>query len=61
MPRSGLLIAAHDGVVSIERPGQPPQRRDFKAGDFEWHTGPMTHTITNVGKTRFEAIEAVWK
>jgi hypothetical protein len=61
LPRSGLLIAAHDGMVSIEPQGQPAQRREFKAGDFEWHTGPMTHTITNVGKTPFEAIEAVWK
>ena len=61
LPRSGLIIAAHDGVVSIESPGHPAQRREFKAGDFEWHTGPMTRTITNVGKSPFQAIEAVWK
>ena len=40
LPRSGILIAAHDGVVSVERPGQPAQRVEMKAGDFEWHTGP---------------------
>jgi hypothetical protein len=61
LPRSGLLIAAHDGTISVERPGSNPHRIDMKAGDFEWHTGPTTHTITNSGKTRFEAIEAVWK
>jgi hypothetical protein len=61
IPRSGLIIAAHDGHVSIERQGQPAQRQEFRAGDFEWHTGPITHTMTNVGKVRFEAIEAVWK
>jgi len=61
LPRSGLWIAARDGVVSIERPGNPAHRMDVKAGDFDWHTGPVTHTITNIGKTRFEAIEAVWK
>jgi len=61
LPRSGLLIAAHDGTISVERPGSSAHRIDMKAGDFEWHTGPTTHTITNVGKTRFEAIEAVWK
>jgi hypothetical protein len=61
LPRSGLLIAANDGVISVERPGQPPHPHEFKAGEFEWHTGPLTHTLTNVGKTRFEAIEAVWK
>ena len=61
LPRSGLLIAAHDGLISVERPGTTAHRVDMKAGEFEWHTGPATHTITNIGKTRFEAIEAVWK
>lgn len=61
LPRSGLLIAAHDGAISVERPGSAAHHIDIKAGEFEWHTGPVTHTITNVGKTRFEAIEAVWK
>jgi hypothetical protein len=61
LPRSGLLIAAHDGAISVERPGSAAHRIEMNAGEFEWHTGPVTHTITNVGKTRFEAIEAVWK
>ncbi len=61
LPRSGLLIAARDGVISVERPGSAAHRIEIKAGEFEWHTGPATHTITNVGNTRFEAIEAVWK
>jgi hypothetical protein len=61
LPRSGMLIAAHDALVNVEQPGSPAHRVEMKAGDFEWHTGPMTHSITNVGKTRFEAIEAVWK
>lgn len=61
LPRSGLLIAAHDGAISVERPGSAAHRIEMRAGEFEWHTGPVTHTITNVGTTRFEAIEAVWK
>jgi hypothetical protein len=61
LPKSGVIIAAHDGTISVERPGSAAHRIDIKAGDFEWHTGPTTHTITNVGKARFEAIEAVWK
>lgn len=61
LPRSGLIIAARDAQISVERPGSVAQRIEMKAGDFEWHTGPLIHTITNVGKTRFEAIEAVWK
>ena len=47
--------------LSVERPGSSAHRIDMKAGEFEWHTGPATQTITNIGKTRFEAIEAVWK
>ena len=61
LPRSNLLIAAKDGLVSIEGSAQNASPREMRAGDFDWHTGPRTHTITNVGKTRFEAIEAVWK
>jgi hypothetical protein len=61
LPRSGMFIAARDGVITVERPGSPSHRMDIKAGEFEWHTGPTTHTITNAGKMRFEAIEAVWK
>ena len=61
LPRSGMLIAAHDGIISVERPGSTRPSVEMKAGEFEWHTGPATHTITNIGKTRFEAIEAVWK
>ena len=61
LPKSGILIAAHEGSISVERAGMSAQRIDMKAGDFEWHTGPAAHTITNIGKTRFEAIEAIWK
>jgi hypothetical protein len=61
LPKSGILIAAHDATLSVEAQGLPAQRTTMKAGDFDWHTGPLTHTITNVGTTRFEAIEAVWK
>jgi hypothetical protein len=61
LPKSGILIAAHDGTIRMETEGRPAQSMTLKAGDFDWHTGPQTHTITNVGTTRFEAIEVVWK
>ena len=61
LPRSGIWIAAHDGLISLERAGQPAERLEVRAGEFEWHTGPLTQIITNIGKTRFDAIEAVWK
>jgi hypothetical protein len=56
-----MFIVGRDAAISVERSGQPAQRMELHAGEFEWHTGPMTHSITNVGKMRFEAIEAVWK
>jgi hypothetical protein len=61
LPKSGILIAGHDGNISFEVQGQSGRKFQMKAGDFEWHTGPETHTITNVGTTRWDAIEAVWK
>ena len=61
LPRSGMWIAAREGTISVESPGSSARTIEIKAGDFDWHTGPITHTITNIGKARFEAIEAVWK
>jgi hypothetical protein len=61
LPKSGILIAGHDGSIALEVQGLSPRKIAMKAGDFEWHTGPETHVITNVGTTRWDAIEAVWK
>ena len=61
LPRSGILIAVRGGTLEIETPGSPARRVAMPAGDFTWHTGPLTHTITNVGTQPFEAVEAVWK
>jgi hypothetical protein len=61
LPKSGILIAGHDGNITFEVQGLQPRKIAMKAGDFEWHTGPETHIITNVGTTRWDAIEAVWK
>lgn len=61
LPKSGILIAGHDGSITLEVQGVSPRKIAMKAGDFEWHTGPETHIITKVGSTRWDAIEAVWK
>ena len=61
LPRSGLLIAAHDGMISVERPGASAHRdRDEGRRIRMAHRSddPYHHQL---GKTRFEAIEAVWK
>ncbi len=59
-PKSHLLVAVHSAKVKIEAAG-PPVTHDMEPGDFEWHTGAYTHTITNVGTTPFDAIEVIWK
>jgi hypothetical protein len=61
LPKSGILIAVHEGTIRIEAAGSAPARVSMRAGEFDWHTGPITHKITNTGKSQFEAIEAVWK
>jgi len=59
--RSSLLVAVHEGAVRLEREAAPSIRLTMRPGEFEWHTGPLSHTLTNVGTTRFQAIEVVWK
>ena len=56
-----LLVAVHDGSLRVESSGHPTTQVTMKTGDFDWHPGPWSHTITNVGTTPFEAIEVVWK
>ena len=59
--RSSLLVAVHEGAVRMEREAVPAIQITMRPGEFEWHTGPLSHTLTNVGSTRFQAIEVVWK
>jgi quercetin dioxygenase-like cupin family protein len=60
-PKSHLLVAVHPGTLKLEAPGVPTETRAFKAGDFDWHTGGYTHTLTNTGSSPMEFIEVVWK
>ena len=59
--RSSLLVAVHEGAIRLDRETTPSTRLTMRPGEFEWHTGPVSHTLTNVGSARFEAIEVVWK
>ena len=59
--RSSLLVAVHEGAIRLDREPTPPIRLTMRPGEFEWHTGAVSHTLTNVGSTRFQAIEVVWK
>jgi quercetin dioxygenase-like cupin family protein len=58
---SGLGVAVSAGKILLESPGQKAQTVEFKPGEFRWHTGAITHKLTNTGKTRFEAVDLEWK
>jgi quercetin dioxygenase-like cupin family protein len=60
-PKSHLLVAVHPGTLKLEAAGYPTETRTFKAGDFDWHTGGYSHTLTNTGASSMEFIEVVWK
>jgi hypothetical protein len=55
------LVIVHGGTVKLESPGSPTVTQPMQPGDFDWHTGAYTHTITNAGTTPIDAIEVVWK
>jgi quercetin dioxygenase-like cupin family protein len=60
-PLSGLGVAVSGAKVMIESPGQKPQTVEFGPGDFRWHGGKIAHSLKNIGKTRFEAVDIEWK
>jgi quercetin dioxygenase-like cupin family protein len=54
----GLAIAVTAGEVEITTKGlEKPDRLTIPAGDIRWRAGVTTHSIKNVGKTRFEAVD----
>jgi len=56
-----LGIAVTAAKVAYQSDDGKEQVAEFKAGDFNWHPQPRTHSLRNVGATRFEAIEIEWK
>ncbi|PYP84180.1 MAG: hypothetical protein DMF61_20610 [Blastocatellia bacterium AA13] len=57
----GLAVAVSAGKVVFETKGQKPQTVEFKPGDFRWRDGAVTHSVKNVGNTRFEVVDIEWK
>ncbi|HVS80862.1 MAG TPA: amidohydrolase family protein [Pyrinomonadaceae bacterium] len=55
---SGLGVAITTGEIEVITEGRDkPDRLKLPAGDLRWRAGAVTHSIKNVGKTRFEAID----
>jgi quercetin dioxygenase-like cupin family protein len=58
---SALSVFLTDSKVEVTFPGKKPQTLEYKPGDFGWRDAPVTHTLKNVGTTRFEAVGIDWK
>ena len=56
-----LGIAVTAAKVAYQTDDGKEQVAEFQAGDFNWHPEPRTHSLKNIGTTRFEAIEIEWK
>jgi len=56
-----LGICVSPARVEYSEPGGKSETADLEAGQFNWHPTARTHSLKNVGKTRFEAIEIEWK
>ena len=59
--RSGLGVVVSAAHIQIDSPGQKPRTAKSEPGAFQWFDGPVTHSMKNIGKTRFEAIHIDWK
>jgi mannose-6-phosphate isomerase-like protein (cupin superfamily) len=59
--RSGLGVIVSAAEIQIDSPGQKPLIVQAQPGSFQWFDAPVTHSIKNIGKTRFEAIHIDWK
>lgn len=53
---SALSVFVTNAKVRVESPGKPPETIGYKPGDFRWRDAPVTHSIKNIGTTRFEAV-----
>jgi len=59
LARVGVTITA--AKLADDSPGQPEQIVEFQPGVFNWHAEKRTHSLKNIGTTRYESIEIVWK
>jgi beta-alanine degradation protein BauB len=54
----GLAIALSAGELEVTTQGKAkPDRVTRPLGDVTWRAGAVTHSLKNVGKTRFEGVD----
>jgi N-acyl-D-amino-acid deacylase len=55
---AGLAISISPGQIEVATKGtDKPQQMKLEIGDVRWRDGAVTHSIKNIGKIRFEAID----
>ncbi len=58
---SALSVFLTNAEIRVESPGQKPQTIAYTPGDFRWRAAPVTHSLKNIGSTKFEAVGIDWK
>ena len=58
---SALSVFLTRAKVRIESSGAKLETIEYTPGDFHWRAAPVTHSIKNIGSTRFEAVGVDWK
>jgi len=58
---SALSVFLTNSRVQVTTPAGKPETINYKPGDFRWRAAPVTHSIKNIGSTRFEAVGVDWK
>jgi quercetin dioxygenase-like cupin family protein len=58
---SALSVFLTTSMVRVQSPGAKAATIEYKPGDFRWRGAPVTHSIKNIGSTRFEAVGIDWK
>jgi quercetin dioxygenase-like cupin family protein len=61
-PVAGLALTLRSAEIAITTQGSDQiQQLKVTQGDVRWRADPVTHSITNAGKTRFEAVDVELK
>jgi quercetin dioxygenase-like cupin family protein len=58
---SALSVFLTNSRVQVTTPTGKPETIEYRPGDFRWRAAPVTHSIKNIGSTRFEAVGIDWK
>ena len=58
---SALSVFLTNSKILVESPAKKPETMEYKRGDFRWRDAPVTHSLKNIGSTKFEAVGIDWK